>query len=145
MSRITKVSSSLRLFLVSLMGILLFLAPLHITTQSNTHTLSKNSLSTQKEHSLFIAIETSLVFAEETKTKITEYMSCTLTGGANGVTGCFALGAYYLAYMPASYILATVGNFFDIVLKFSISKALIDQDFVKTVWTNVRDLNKKEL
>jgi len=124
------------------MGILLFLAPLHITTPQ---TFSKESLSIQKEHSLFIAIETNLVFAEEPKPDITKYMTCNITKGSKGITGCFALGAYYLAYMPASYILATVGNFFDIILKFSISKALIDQDFVKTVWTNVRNLNKKEL
>lgn len=77
---------------------------------------------------------------EEAATNVEEYMQCNITKGSDGFTGCLALATYYLLYMPASFILGAVGNFFDIVLLFSISKTLIDQEFVKTVWTNVRDL-----
>jgi len=132
-----KTTSSLRFFLVSTIGILLFLAPLHITTPK---TFSKKNLSIQEERSLLITIETNLVFAQEkTKKDIGDYMQCNITRGS-GWVGCLALTVYYIVYMPISFFTAVAGNFFDIVLLFSISPELIDQEFVKTVWSNVRDL-----
>lgn len=71
---------------------------------------------------------------------VTDYMQCNLLEGANGFTGCLAVGTYYLIYMPASFILGAIGNFFDIILLLSISRELINQEFIKTVWENVRDL-----
>ncbi|MBC8464922.1 MAG: hypothetical protein H8D63_00905 [Parcubacteria group bacterium] len=76
----------------------------------------------------------------DNKPDITDYMKCNLMKGAPGFTGCLAVGTYYLLYMPASFILGAIGNFFDIVLLLSISRGLIDQEFIKTVWENVRDL-----
>ncbi len=130
-------TSFARNILVSLVGFILFLAPLHIEARRD-YVVERNS---QEHFSLSLSIKQNVLLADDnTPNNITKYMQCSITGGADGFTGCLAVGTYYAIYQPASLILTAVGSFFDIVLLFSISPKLISQDFIKTVWENVRDL-----
>lgn len=70
---------------------------------------------------------------------VTNFMYCGIQNGS-AILGCFGMVAYHIIYRPSAFLLAVIGNFFDIVLLFSISPKLIGQDFVKVVWSAVRDL-----
>lgn len=152
----------MRWIIISSIAVLLMLSPLQYSIN--------NSSSSHFEKTNFIHLETNIAFGnvgnvgivipkaegdtprekvisgaanpdggkEESASDITKYMNCSLQG-FDGLTGCIA-GMAYGIYTFTSFVLAAVGNFFDIVLLFSISRDLINQDFVKTVWTNVRDL-----
>ncbi|NTV44304.1 MAG: hypothetical protein HGA67_01235 [Candidatus Yonathbacteria bacterium] len=73
--------------------------------------------------------------------KIDSLYNCELLKGMGGFFGCFVGAMYYAVYKPILFIFGWAGNFFDIVLAFSLSRDVIDQAFVRTVWLAVRDLS----
>jgi hypothetical protein len=135
-------------FVAGVIGVLLFFTPLTVLPEKNvahnTPSTQTQSVEIVDEHSSFIFVPAA-AFAQSTeaappieKKGIENYMQCKLTS-FSGLTGCVA-GMTYIIYSLSSFLVGVVGNFFDIMLLFSISPSLIDQDFVKTVWTNVRNL-----
>ncbi len=53
---------------------------------------------------------------------------------------CAAIGFYYIIYKPASWAMIVSGYMFDALLPLSMSKSYIQQDFVTSGWTTVRDI-----
>ena len=60
--------------------------------------------------------------------------------GDSQVSHCVPLLAYWIVYTPATWILALGGSIFDALTAFSLSSTVINDPFVQTGWTMVRDI-----
>lgn len=70
---------------------------------------------------------------------------CNIINGALGTGGsiadCVPLLTYYVVYKPASWLLIGSGYIFDATLILSIDSNFVNQDFVASTWTVVRDFS----
>lgn len=67
--------------------------------------------------------------------------ACSIWGGGDAIMACLAVGIYYYAYKPFAVLLQVAGYIFDSSIVLSIDKNFVNQDFIKTVWTVIRDFS----